>query len=837
MTEISAAIEWGGAPEGLDAIAAELSRMRAAAGQPSFAAIGRAVAQLRAARGAPPSEQRIARSTLYDCFRPGRRRVDHEAVIEIAMALGLPAADRHRWAQRVAAAQARTDGAAVAIVHERAPAPVPYFCGSEDLLVDLAEKLQRPSACLWLAGMPGSGKSQLAFAVADLLAAAGIESLFLDLRGYHAQSPPVDPIAAQRAVLRSLGQPDTEDAHRKAHLLSALRDSGRLLILDDALDAAHATAILGEEPACRVLVTSRMTTAPRGWLPVTPHPMSLGDVEKLFSQFSGAHALAPAAIESFTSLAGGLPLVLSLVAARLKSHPHWSLQEQAEYLRQRLQSAQLDAELTVSLRLSYDTLSSEAAALLRQFADLPIAEMSPTTAAIVMGVERASASEYLAELLESGLAIAREGDRLALHSVVRSFAKAQARETDPPSQRDAAFTRITAHVAGQVWRSYAELARSMDDQPRPTEFEYPREPWDIEAATAWLGANLADILALAHAAPGRGAVNLQWRISEGLSLWMAIVGHIGQALLLHEAAAATAAQYSDHNALAMASLDAGQLLVQLDQPDRALAHFQRATRLIHSPAALTDPGLRGLLLNMSGLVDLRYGRLSEARTALREAVEIHEDLGEDSRLMSALVNLGLVLQARGDYEEEARVCERGLGLARAKEHTMMIANFLINRSRIHAIAGRPRRALADAQEAGASARGIQFAYLEAMALSSAADAHRRLGEVAEANTALRRALEITRELGTTLALAELLVVAADLAATDGDTAAALDCLVESESLLPPDRDPILRGSIFKRRADLASSLQERNHWWRKAHAEFGESNSTDAQHVRSALGI
>src|SRR5690625_3164008 len=569
MTEISAAIEWGGAPEGLDAIAAELARMRAAAGQPSFAAIGRAVAQLRAARGAPPSEQRIARSTLYDCFRPGRRRVDHEAVIEIAMALGLPAADRHRWAQRVAAAQARTDGAAVAIVHERAPAPVPYFCGSEDLLVDLAEKLQRPSACLWLAGMPGSGKSQLAFALADLLAAAGIESLFLDLRGYHAQSPPVDPIAAHRSVLRSLGKPDTEDAHRKAHLLSALRDSGRLLILDDALDAAHATAILGEEPACGVLVTSRMTTAPRGWLPVTPHPMSPGDVEKLFSQFSGAHAPAPAAIESFTSLAGGLPLVLSLVAARLKSHPHWSLQEQAEYLRQRLQSAQLDAELTVSLRLSYDTLSSEAAALLRQFADLPIAEMGPTTAAIVMGVERASASEYLAELLESGLAIAREGDRLALHSVVRSFAKAQARETDPPSQRDAAFTRITAHVAGQVWRSYAELARSMDDKPRPTEFEYPREPWDIEAATAWLGANLADILALAHAAPGRGAVNLQWRISEGLSLWMAIVGHIGQALLLHEAAAATAAQYADHNALAMASLDAGQLLVQLDQPDRA----------------------------------------------------------------------------------------------------------------------------------------------------------------------------------------------------------------------------------------------------------------------------
>lgn len=837
MTEIAAVIKWDAAPDGLDAIAAELSLMRAAAGKPSFAAIGRSVAKLRADRGAPPSEQRIARSTLYDCFRPGRRRVDYEAVIEIAVALGLPARDRHRWAERVAAAQARTDGAAVAIVQERAPAPVPYFCGSEELLADLTAKLQEPPARLWLAGMPGSGKSQLAFAVADHLAREGIGTLFLDLRGYHAQSPPVDPIAAQRAILRSLGQPDPEDADRKSQMLSALQESGKFLILDDAVDAAHAAAILGEEPDCRVLVTSRVTRAPRAWVRLAPQPMEPRDVEKLFGQFSDAHTLDPDAVASFTSLADGLPLALSLVAARLKSHPHWSLEEQAEYLRQRLDSAQLDAELTVSLRLSYNTLSPQSATLLRHFADLPVAELDPTTAAIVADVEGADARAYLDELLDGGLAIARADGRLALHSVVRSFAKAQARENDPPRQRDAVFTRIATYMAEQVWRSYAELARSMDDQPRPTEFEYPREPWTIETATAWLHSNLADILALAHAAPGRGATHLQWRISEGLSLWMAIVGHIEQALLLHEAAAATASQRSDHNALAMASLDAGQLLVQLDQPDRALAHFQRATRLIQSPAALSDPGLRGLLLNMSGLVDMRYGRLSDARTALNEAVEIHQDLGEDSRLMSALVNLGLVLQARGDYEEEARVCSRGLALAREKEHTMMIANFLINRSRIRTVAGQPKRALADAREALASARSIQFAYLEAMALSNAADAHRHLGELADASSAINRALGIARELGATLAIAELLVVAADLATTEGEDAVALRHLDEAEGLLPPDRDPILRGGIFKRRGDLSSSGEERDRWWQKAHIAFGESNSADARQVRTALGI
>src|SRR5690625_3018687 len=109
--EIAAAVDWGTPPAGLDVIAAELAAMRAAAGKPSFATIGRAVGALRAARRAPASEQRIARSTVYDCFRSGRRRVDYEAVLDIASALGLPSASRQAWAERVTAAQAHADGA------------------------------------------------------------------------------------------------------------------------------------------------------------------------------------------------------------------------------------------------------------------------------------------------------------------------------------------------------------------------------------------------------------------------------------------------------------------------------------------------------------------------------------------------------------------------------------------------------------------------------------------------------------------------------------------------------------------------------------------------------
>ena len=93
---IDDAIDWGMPPAGLDTIAADLRALRAAAGEPSYTEIGRRIAQQRAARGVPHHERRMPRSTLYDCFRDGRRRMSSDTVTEIALALGLPAQLRSR---------------------------------------------------------------------------------------------------------------------------------------------------------------------------------------------------------------------------------------------------------------------------------------------------------------------------------------------------------------------------------------------------------------------------------------------------------------------------------------------------------------------------------------------------------------------------------------------------------------------------------------------------------------------------------------------------------------------------------------------------------------------
>src|SRR5690625_2195855 len=124
-----AATDWPTPPASLDQIARELRALQTADGAPSFAEIGRRIASQRGSRGVPEHERRIPLTTIYRCFQDGRLRIDTDAVIEIALALGLPPSLRQRWAARLRLARAASDGAAVASVRDDVPAPVPYFTG------------------------------------------------------------------------------------------------------------------------------------------------------------------------------------------------------------------------------------------------------------------------------------------------------------------------------------------------------------------------------------------------------------------------------------------------------------------------------------------------------------------------------------------------------------------------------------------------------------------------------------------------------------------------------------------------------------------------------------
>ncbi len=89
-----------------DQIAGDLQARRAAAGSPSYAEIALRIAKLRELRGGPDAQSRPARTTVYDAFREGRRRMDTALVLDIVRALGADEAEVADWADRCRAAHA-----------------------------------------------------------------------------------------------------------------------------------------------------------------------------------------------------------------------------------------------------------------------------------------------------------------------------------------------------------------------------------------------------------------------------------------------------------------------------------------------------------------------------------------------------------------------------------------------------------------------------------------------------------------------------------------------------------------------------------------------------------
>lgn len=80
-------------------IAESLQALRRNAGEVTYAEIAARIARLRAERSGEP-EFEVSRSTVYDAFRPGRRRLNAELVVDIVLSLGVSADEAEKWRQR-----------------------------------------------------------------------------------------------------------------------------------------------------------------------------------------------------------------------------------------------------------------------------------------------------------------------------------------------------------------------------------------------------------------------------------------------------------------------------------------------------------------------------------------------------------------------------------------------------------------------------------------------------------------------------------------------------------------------------------------------------------------
>jgi hypothetical protein len=407
------------------------------------------------------------------------------------------------------------------------PAParlVPRPAYVDDIVALLIGKHRRTvaiTATTGLIGAGGFGKTTLAAMVRDdpRIRRHFSESVEIALgqtvRGEALTSKINDVIEALES--RRPGYTDTETAG--AHLVGLL-ESGRgrrLLIIDDAWFRDQLDAFRSDGRRCAVLVTTRVPhVLPDGAGRVEVAGMSPDQARQMITLV--APELPATIVNDIITATGGWPLMLSLIAARLRmtAEARGDLVAAAKLSLNLLnthgptafdltQAEDRSRAVSLTLRPSLDLLPAEGD---RRFAELGIfPEDTPIPVAMISKLWVATAgsaikAQALCQQLHSlSLASYRpDTDTVEIHDVIRAYQRATLGPDLPNVQ-----ARFLERIGADLPRAHAQNAETGADEPGPAW-------WLMAAGNDYVWTNLADHIVQAQR-PGeadRIIADLRW---------------------------------------------------------------------------------------------------------------------------------------------------------------------------------------------------------------------------------------------------------------------------------------------------------------------------------------
>ena len=724
----------------LDDLARALAELRAWAGSPSYAVLATRVGALRSERGSRTG--RPGKVTVYDCFRPGRRRLDGELYLDLVTVLGAPRSDHARWRA------AFRDVHATPVPSTPAPVrPRRRLVGRDGVL---REVLRRPPGSITsVVGLAGIGKTEVALhATRAWQERIGprCRVVALDARGFDPDRPPLEAGPVLAGLLDDLGvaaqrYDGLDPGGRRELLWRELAAAPAVVLLDNVRDARPVLALLPLPPRVRLLVTSRraLGALPPGSdhrevvLPELSEPAALD----LLTLVGGRDVRGEdrAAGERIVAACGRTALDLTVAGGLVAAQPGWSLDDHAA----RLEALPRDERLRPALRVGHDLLPSEVAATFRALALHPGPDLTEWIVAALAGVPEDVAADHLDRLGVEHLVRVDDRGRHLVHDVVRDFAAHLGVSVDPRSGQQAARDRLVE----------AATARVREHAP-------PGDP-DV----AWLAAEQASVLAVARAAPGWGHGAAPARIALLLADHLEVTGQWG---VCDDLCAHALASTPDDRGVRRLRARSLEMRGRLDE---ALAELERA----HDAADLLDDEA-ARVVNGIGNIHKQRGRYRQAVRAYARSARLAAARGQDQARGRALGNLADTLRLLGHPGLSARLydaCERYAARAGDDVALAIVAS---NRPLLAEALGEPAEAVRLGRAAVAQLETSGFATLAAITRGWLARHCEQVGDLEGCAVELARAeAELARhELGEALALLE--VTRGRLLARRGEPAAA-----------------------------------------------------------------
>jgi tetratricopeptide (TPR) repeat protein len=613
--------------------------------------------------------------------------------------------------------------------------------------------------------MAGVGKTTLAVHAAHLLASRFPDGqLYLDLRGFDRSGMVQSPQDAVRQLLAGLGVPaDRVPGEPDAQIglyRSVLAGRRVLIVLDNARSAEQVRPLLPGARDCQVLVTSRdqmrSLIAIEGARLVGLSPLSPDDAKEALTRRLGADRVAqePEAVDKIVALCAGLPLTLSIVAARAATRPTHSLSSIATDLTRSgtglhaLADPDSAADARASLALSYHALSPGAARILRLSSLHPGAEASRDALASLAGVTATEAEGDLDELERVYLMTQPEPSRYACHDVVRAYAAELAAEDDAADE-DEVRLRLFDHYRQSAFRAMLTLRSNRSPVPVPDPlpgvtvagFGTP------EDAFGWFAGLYPVLRVLLERTAEHNLPEYTWQLAWSLDPFHDRQARWQDKSWVHRNGLVAAEKLGNLTWQAHSHRSLGSAFRLLGDLQRAMEHFGVAQRLYVEFGNVYEQAM-----NLHNLVAVfqALDLPEQALTHARRALELSEEI-EDRQLQAiALNNLGWMYSNDGDQAAAIDCAQRALVLLEEADEVNLRAQLVRTLGQCQYRSGDTDLAMPQLMEALGIFHDQHDRYEEAYTLRWIAIAQRAAGHDAPARRAWQRALPILSDLGDDL---------------------------------------------------------------------------------------
>ncbi|MGW6460427.1 NB-ARC domain-containing protein [Streptomyces sp. NPDC055078] len=552
--------------------------------------------------------------------------------------------------------------------------PVPsHFTNRKRELAELDLLLRSPRGgpvIAVISGPAGVGKTTLACCSLRSLADTCPDGqLYADLRA-HSPDGPARPIDILGDLLRALGQeqiPWTLN-ERAALWRSVTADARVALLLDNALTAAQVRPLLPGSAGALTVVTSRRRLTGLGMDGAAFHPLEVMDTEdavEILSRRIGTERVRrePEAALAMARASAGLPLAVSVTAARVAARPRQPLAVMAAALGEdgahALDALHVEGEYAVrsALDQSYRLLTPELARGYRRLSLAPVPVLSAPVAAAACTVPTAKANWLLDELAEVNLLEdlgpeLRTGlDRYRFHDLIRAHARELAADGETSAHAHGAVTRVVDFYLSAATEAEALLTPSHRTLRRDYAEPVGPPPFaDAPGALRWLDAERSQLMAVLRTTVAEGLDAASWQLADAMWPLFLRLRPYDLWVEAHEIGLAAAQRVGDGDgvrrmltsggtglrnagrhaeaidwfgqALDAARQEVARLSAGGDRCDGGAAADEQADRELHAARLAEAQALHGL-----GQTHRLAGRLAEATERFSAALALREALG------------------------------------------------------------------------------------------------------------------------------------------------------------------------------------------------------------------